>query len=168
MSHTAVCPAGSERPKCLMLSGFRAQAPNLPEGSVGRAPTPLIPERNGGGTQLAHGGWVCPAIWESGHFASPAFLPAAALLWPSSQDVGCHSACLPHSPLPTLLTKAGLSGAEQGRPTRRAGAPHHTLSLQKRTGLVQYRERRNSPREIPPSQAQQRVYVSGKFSALHV
>lgn len=46
--------------------------------------------------------------------------------------------CPPAHP-PALLTKAGLSEAEQGRPTGRTGAPHHALSLRKWTDLVQCR-----------------------------
>lgn len=137
-SHTAVCPAGSERPKCLMLSGFRAQGSKPSGRFCGASSYPTHPRKEW--RRHPAGSWRL-RVQPSGKAAISPPQPSrrSSPLWPSSQDVGCQAvpASSPHSPLPTLLTKAGLSGAEQGRPTRRAGAPHHTLSLRKRTGLVQ-------------------------------
>lgn len=113
-----------------MLSGFGGWG-SIPAGSRGRAPASFITETNGGGTRTA---WWWLRVQPSGKaalFRSQPSCPSSPL-WPRSQDAGCQA-------VPALLTKAGLSGAEQGRPTGRTGAPHHALSLRKWTDLVQCR-----------------------------
>ena len=149
-SHTAVCPSGgSERSKCLILSDFRAQGSKPSWRFCGVSSYLAHPRKE---WRKLPADWWRLRVQPSGKAALSPPQPSrrGSPLWPSSQDVGCQvvPASSSHSPPPALLTKAGLSGAEQGRPMGRAGAPHHTLSLRKRTGLVQGRG--CSPCGIPP------------------
>lgn len=120
---------GPEKPKMLLGFGMWGTSP---PGSLGLSPASFMPRNEW--TQCPSqpgGGCLSTALWETSSFSVTAFpsqLSPPAPLLPATEVLPAHS---------PALTKAGLSGAEQGRPTGRARAPHHSPSLRKRTGPVQ-------------------------------
>lgn len=119
---------GSEKPKMLLGFGMWGTSPPVlwgyPASFMPRNEWRQRPSQPGGG-------YLGTTLWEASSFSVSAFpsqLSPPAPLLPAPEVLPAHS---------PALTKAGLSGAEQGRPTGRARAPHHSPSLRKRTGPVQ-------------------------------
>lgn len=121
---------------CVLLGGlWKVKVPeavrlwNLaitPTGSLGIAPALFMPRKE----WRKHPGWpggscLGTAPWAASPFPLPTF-PSQLSPLALSYLLGMpQRSCLPE------LTKAGLSGAEQGRPRGRAWALHHFPSLRK-------------------------------------